>query len=545
MAEEQRANAEVSLIHDLRAILNYYKKDQHIVPLKRAELLRQKLALVQPDIAIKHINLVRVEGRNILHEAASLGDLQVFDCVLQPFSQAQRIKLLGSTNNSPSKYHQKSKSLCEEYIPLHFAILFNQTDIFKTAVGLITDHAALYELLSFSDSSQNTCLHWASIRGHVQIHKICTQTLPTETMERLLMMENCSGQTSLQVAVVENQTEVLNEIINLLPSTLLMEILNREDYAKRNAFHYLAKRPCTKDSFKALHEKLKIFEVSEVLVSVDAPNKRNPLHYAASSGNLTFIQHFLPLTHCDDLPSNLKCALEQKDHHGRNPLAVAIIHCHTEIAKAIINPLHTDLLKLLLSSADIAGGNAFHHIAKHCKVVDLLETIHDRFEMSDVMEAMMQVDITRSRNALHYAAFYGNSDFVRHLLPLSSFHVFSHKLLAAVSQLFEKKDVYGRTPLAVACLTNQSEVIEMFLQLTLITGAVQHLYEADGKDQTPISLSHNKDLAGLLYRYGAATIFFKKWLVGLTRMGIRQLSIPFDILSTGMVELYLQQSKFS
>ena len=161
-------------------------------------------------------------------------------------------------------------------------------ELFKETVMSMTAR----ELIMTQDFYQNTVLHYAADRGHLEIVQVLVDMLPHKAWNFLVKVKDHKSRTALHLAVNNGHLEV----VKVLVDRMSQETLNAKEHNGLTALH------------QAVHKGHR--KIVQVLVD------RTSLHYAVEIGHLGMVQALV-----DNMPQE---ELLANDHqHLRKALQVA------------------------------------------------------------------------------------------------------------------------------------------------------------------------------------------------------------------------------
>ncbi|KJH52965.1 ankyrin repeat protein [Dictyocaulus viviparus] len=309
------------------------------------------------------------------------------------------------------------------------------------------------------DDNGRTALHLAALNGHLQIVHLLLQN------KAFVNSKSKTGEAPLHLAAQNGHVRVVNVLVQDHGASL--EAITLEN---QTALHFAAK-----------YGQL---VVSQTLLALGAnPNARDdkgqtPLHLAAENDYPDVVKLFLKMK------QNNRGVLTAIDHNGftcahiaamKGSLAVVkelmmidkamVIQAKTKTLEATTLHMaaaggHANIVKILLENgANAEDENAHGMTALHLGAKNGFVSILEAFDKSLWRRCSKKTGL----NALHIAAYYGNSDFVNEMLKSVPASIRSEPPLYNHHVVKEFATEYGFTPLHLAAQSGHDSLVRMLL----------------------------------------------------------------------------------
>ncbi|KAK6730167.1 hypothetical protein RB195_006932 [Necator americanus] len=309
------------------------------------------------------------------------------------------------------------------------------------------------------DDNGRTALHLAALNGHLQIVHLLLQH------KAFVNSKSKTGEAPLHLAAQNGHVRVVNVLVQDHGASLEAITLDNQ-----TALH-----------FSARHGQL---VVSQTLLALGAnPNARDdkgqtPLHLAAENDYPDVVKLFLKMK------QNNRGVLTAIDHNGftcahiaamKGSLAVVrelmmidkamVIQAKTKTLEATTLHMaaaggHANIVKILLENgANAEDENAHGMTALHLGAKNGFVSILEAFDKSLWRRCSRKTGL----NALHIAAYYGNSDFVNEMLKSVPASIRSEPPIYNHHVVKEFATEYGFTPLHLAAQSGHDSLVRMLL----------------------------------------------------------------------------------
>uniref|UniRef100_W6NCU1 Ankyrin domain containing protein n=1 Tax=Haemonchus contortus TaxID=6289 RepID=W6NCU1_HAECO len=309
------------------------------------------------------------------------------------------------------------------------------------------------------DDNGRTALHLAALNGHLQIVHLLLQH------KAFVNSKSKTGEAPLHLAAQNGHVRVVNVLV--------------QD-------HGASLEAITLDNQTALHFSAKYGQlvVSQTLLALGAnPNARDdkgqtPLHLAAENDYPDVVKLFLKMK------QNNRGVLTAIDHNGftcahiaamKGSLAVVkelmmidkamVIQAKTKTLEATTLHMaaaggHANIVKILLENgASAEDENAHGMTALHLGAKNGFVSILEAFDKTLWRRCSKKTGL----NALHIAAYYGNSDFVNEMLKSVPASIRSEPPIYNHHVVKEFATEYGFTPLHLAAQSGHDSLVRMLL----------------------------------------------------------------------------------
>jgi ankyrin repeat protein len=473
-------------------------------------LMRESLII--KDVAginflLQHgINMAE-EGKNFLHEACILGDL---DHVLHLIELGVDVNAISQEGKTPLDYakHYLKKELVEalellkSYQKLRFHDLVVRNDLVKvklliaagescnkkssryggkTALALAVEHELndMIDLLlahkadlSIADNEGKTPLHLAAKKGSYNIvmklleNEAHIESVDTQGATPLLYActsnSNCVGLLYMQGASLDVFDKKGKRALHYACEAGASDVVDfliesfQDDAARDNEFKTSDLEGMNALHYAALSGSLATVEKVLTGITLSSQDKRGrtALHYAAESGSESMIKYL-----CDTETENAQ------DSSGLTPLHIASNKGHIKFMQALMK------LNGPLDTTDAKGRLPIHHAAAsgHSACVECLIKSAISTRKKEFTQRMIDTPDIEGQTALHHAV-------------IGSHRVVVQQLIAAGATL-DSQDNRGRTSLHYAVKNKDFE-----LTSSLLNGGSSS-YIPDYTGETPASMS--------------------------------------------------------
>ncbi|XP_078156951.1 protein ACCELERATED CELL DEATH 6-like [Carex rostrata] len=319
---------------------------------------------------------VTAEKYTVLHIAAEKGHIELVEKIIR-----RENTLLVSQNSM-------------QETPLHLAAKSGHHRIVSLIVFLAQESGiGAYEVLTKRSIHGDTVLHEATRHGHEDVVQVLMTVAPALSVEL-----NNASMSPLYLAVVRNSIGMVRTFLQYSHSSVVGP-------NQQNALHAAV---------------LQSQELTSMLLDwkAELANKRDasgstPLHYAASSGDVTIVKSIL-----DRAP----LAVYIKDQEGSSPLHVAAQMRNCSAISCIIDHC-PDSFEL----RDNNGWNFLHIMAQHGGR-DINLNRHDLKNIISIinltsrkpyLKKLVNERDNEDNKPLHLASMNGNSEVILHLLRIS------------------------------------------------------------------------------------------------------------------------------
>ncbi|CAB3407274.1 unnamed protein product [Caenorhabditis bovis] len=310
------------------------------------------------------------------------------------------------------------------------------------------------------DEMGRTALHLAAFNGHLAIVHLLLQH------KAFVNSKSKTGEAPLHLAAQNGHVKVVNVLVQDHGASLEAITLDNQ-----TALHFAAK-------FGQLG-------VSQTLLALGAnPNARDdkgqtPLHLAAENDFPDVVKLFLKMKH-----NNNRGVLTAIDHNGftcahiaamKGSLAVVrelmmidkamVIQAKTKTLEATTLHMaaaggHANIVKILLENgANAEDENSHGMTALHLGAKNGFVSILEAFDQNLWRRCSRKTGL----NALHIAAYYGNSDFVNEMLKHVPASIRSEPPIYNHHVNKEFSTEYGFTPLHLAAQSGHDSLVRMLL----------------------------------------------------------------------------------
>uniref|UniRef100_A0A1I7TBT6 ANK_REP_REGION domain-containing protein n=1 Tax=Caenorhabditis tropicalis TaxID=1561998 RepID=A0A1I7TBT6_9PELO len=419
-------------------------------------ILKHLSEILSPEQLKEHVNHRTVDGFTALHYAAEIEHRQLHF----PGEDAKLVNLLidyGGMVEMPS--------LNANETAMHMAARSG-----NQAVLLAMHHARI----DVFDEMGRTALHLAAYNGHLSIVHLLLQH------KAFVNSKSKTGEAPLHLAAQNGHVKVVNVLVQDHGASLEAITLDNQ-----TALHFAAK-------FGQL-------AVSQTLLALGAnPNARDdkgqtPLHLAAENDFPDVVKLFLKMRN-----NNNRGVLTAIDHNGftcahiaamKGSLAVVrelmmidkpmVIQAKTKTLEATTLHMaaaggHANIVKILLENgANAEDENSVREMDKktnlewfqHGMTALHLGAKNGFISILEAFDKILWKRCSRKTglNALHIAAFYGNSDFVNEMLKHVQATVRSEPPIYNHHVNKEFSTEYGFTPLHLAAQSGHDSLVRMLL----------------------------------------------------------------------------------
>ncbi|KAK5981003.1 putative Ion channel nompc, partial [Trichostrongylus colubriformis] len=299
------------------------------------------------------------------------------------------------------------------------------------------------------DDNGRTALHLAALNGHLQIVHLLLQH------KAFVNSKSKTGEAPLHLAAQNGHVRVVNVLV--------------QD-------HGASLEAITLDNQTALHFAARYGQlvVSQTLLALGAnPNARDdkgqtPLHLAAENDYPDVVKLFLKMK------QNNRGVLTAIDHNGFTCAhiaamkgSLAVVKELMMIDKAMATTLHmaaagghANIVKILLENgANAEDENAHGMTALHLGAKNGFVPILEAFDKTLWRRCSKKTGL----NAMHIAAYYGNSDFVNEMLKSVPASIRSEPPIYNHHVVKEFATEYGFTPLHLAAQSGHDSLVRMLL----------------------------------------------------------------------------------
>ncbi len=364
-------------------------------------------------------------------------------------------------NNIPEEKHEyilTSKTRWQWTCLMVACAMYDHTQVVQTLLTKLQEHGLLETVLLLQEyDNENTALHWACTKGHVNVAQLILANCEKELKSKIILKQNKYKMSPLHMSCIRNRPESRDKLLEIARSDadLLKKLLMQRDSTGGSIFHLCTIFGAT-ESFKILLQDIEEKSYKRAIHIIENKRKMTVFQSAVHEKQPEMTKMLLKTVDKGDLES----IIGKKDKLDRNLLHLSCYFEDETTFQKIMDDLNESALLRLIPDVDRNGNTTLHACCMRGRA-DMTRMVLNKMSTACVgkigeFNKFVLAKNNDSQTGLHIGCYQGQKDIIRTVLDSCD--------ESLQAELIKTTDCSGKGPLNIACSRGELELCSELLK---------------------------------------------------------------------------------